>query len=351
MAHIILDFDAYKHNLEYLGKKVGDISKVMAVLKDNAYGHGLKQMAPLAAACGIKRAVVKDTKEALIIAPFFEKVLVLIEATPNQAKVDEKIAYSVDELQSLEDFPKGTTVHLKIDTGMRRNGIIPQNIEKAFKLCIKNGLILEGVFTHFYGADMLGSEFYTQHETYKNVKNTCIKLAKKYKLKKPFFHSRNSAAILRINNDFDDDFVRAGIASYGYTELDKSFGNFPLKPVLSLWAKRLSTRELKKGDKVGYGGVFTAKKKMTISSYDLGYGDGFFRYDGLGDLHVANGKKFLGRMSMDSFSIEGSEDEICIFDDVTEIAKHFRTISYEILTKLSPFLNRNIKPYTKFGFT
>lgn len=346
MAYISLDFDAYRQNLKYLGEKVGDISKVMAVLKDNAYGHGLEKMAPLAAACGIKRAVVKDTKEALIVAPFFEKVLVLIEAMPNKAKADDKISYSADELKSLKEFPKGTAIHLKIDTGMRRNGIMPHQIEEAYKLCLENELILEGIFTHFYGSDMLGSEFYTQNETYKNTKLTCIKLAKKYNLNIPIFHSRNSAAILRINDDFDDDFVRAGIASYGYTDLDKSFGHFPLKPVMSLWAKRLSTRELEKGDRVGYGGVFTAKNKMTISCYDLGYGDGFFRYDGLDELHVANGKKILGKMSMDSFSLEGDADEVCVFENVSKLAKHFRTISYEILTKLSPFLNRVIKPHT-----
>lgn len=346
MAYITLDFDAYRQNLEYMGQKVGDISKVMAVLKDNAYGHGLEQMAPLAAACGIKRAVVKNTHEASVVAPFFEKVLILIEAHPKSALVNDKFIYACDDLHAIDLFPNGCTIHLKVDTGMRRNGVMPCELEEAFKKIRENGLNLEGIFTHFYGADMLGSDFYVQNECYKKVKIACKELAKKHKIEPLYFHSRNSAAILRINDDFDDDFVRAGIASYGYTDLDESFGDFNLKPVLALWADRLSTRELKKGDVVGYGGVFAAKDDMVVSSYDLGYGDGLFRQNGENNLHVKNGKLILGRMSMDCFSLEGDEDSICVFDNVKEYAKHFKTITYEILTQLSPFLKRVVKPYT-----
>lgn len=346
MAYIALDFDAYRQNLEFFGKKVGDISKVMAVLKDNAYGHGLKEMAPLAAACGIKRAVVKNSYEAGVVAAFFEKVLILIESNPSNAIVNEKFIYACDDLEAIKAFPKDTTIHLKVDTGMGRNGVMPNELETAFNLIKEKQLNLEGIFTHFYGADMLGSEFYVQNEYYKEIKFTCKELAKKLDLNPLYFHSRNSAASLRINDDFDDDFIRVGIASYGYTELDKSFGEFGLKPVLSLWANRLSTRRLKPNDIVGYGGVFKAKEYMLVSSYDLGYGDGLFRQNGFDNLHVKDGKAILGRMSMDCFSLEGDEECVCVFDDVGEFAKHFGTISYEILTQLSPFLKRVVKPYT-----
>lgn len=347
MAYISIDFDAYKHNLELLGKKVGDISKVAVVLKDNAYGHGLEVMSPLAAACGVKNAVVKNTKEALKIASFFEKVLVLIEANPQNAVVDDKIIYSVDETYALGKFPKNTQIHIKIDTGMRRNGVVLSELESVFKLAKENGLRLRGAFTHFYSSDMAGEDFYAQLKEYKKAKNICKELAKKYDFSPFYFHSRNSAAILRIDEDFDDDFVRAGISSYGYTTLDESFDSVDLRPVLSLYAQRFSTREVKKGEKIGYGGVFSAPNDMIVSSYDIGYGDGFFRVDGVKKIHIQNKKEILGRLSMDCMSIEGDDSEICVFDDVSEIAKSFNTIPYEVLTMLSPSIKRVVKPITK----
>ncbi len=345
MAYITLDFDAYKHNLEFLASKVGGAEKLMAVLKDNAYGHGLEQMSPLAAACGVKRAVVKDVNEAKKVADFFEKVLILIEANPQNALQDDKLVYACDDLDAISIFPKHTNIHLKVDTGMGRNGVLPSELEEAFLLIKKHELKLEGVFTHFYGADMSGEDFYVQMQTYQQAKKTCKKLAQKFAFQDLIFHSRNSAATLRIKDDFDDDFARVGIASYGYTDIPQSIGEYPLKKVLSLWAEKICTKSLKKGDVVGYGAVFRAKEDMVVSSYDLGYGDGLFRQDGQDNLCVSNGKKILGRMSMDCFSLQGNEQKVCVFDDAFSWAKKHKTISYEILTSLSPFLKRIVKPY------
>lgn len=343
MAYILLDFDAYRHNLEYLIEKVGDVSKLMAVLKDNAYGHGLKEMSPLAAAVGIKRAVVKNIYEAGIAAPFFEKVLILVEPNPNECVVHDKLIYSACELRALECMPSNTCIHLKIDTGMSRNGIQVEELECAFETINKRNLNLEGVFTHFYGADSPSSGLFVQKNRYELIKARSLELASQYSMPKPFFHSYNSAALLRHKGEFTEDFARVGIASYGYTGIDKNIGSYPLKPVLSLWAQRVSTRVIQQGDIVGYGGIFEAKKKMVISSYDLGYGDGLFRSNGTKTLCVQNGKPFLGSTSMDIFSIEGDEEEVCVFDDVNRMAESFGTINYEIVTKLSPSLKRIVK--------
>lgn len=346
MAHISLDFDAYRHNLEYLAQKAGDITKLMVVLKDNAYGHGLKEMAPLAAAVGVKRAVVKNLQEAQTVAPFFEKVLILIEPSPSECLVHDKLLYSVCELKALHVMPKNTALHVKVDTGMSRNGIMPNEIEETFSIIAKRELKLEGLFTHFYGADMISADMFVQKKKFEIIKEQAISLAQKYHLKIPFFHSCNSAGLLRHQGEFEDDFARVGIASYGYTEIDKNIVSFDLKPVLSLWADRVSTRHIRKGDKVGYGGTFEASEDMRVSSYDVGYGDGLFRLNGKRSLHVKSGKSILGRTSMDLISVVGGEESICVFDDVAEWAEVFETISYEVLTRLSPALKRvvvNIK--------
>jgi alanine racemase len=156
---------------------------------------------------------------------------------------------------------------------------------------------------------------------------------------KPLFHSFASSALLRAN--MSDDFARCGIATYGYSEIDDSFDVCDLKPVLSLYAEKICTKELKSGQRVGYGGVGFVKKDSTISTYDLGYADGLFRYDGVGDLKF-DGIDVIGRISMDSFSATSDKDSLKVIDNAKDIALYFKTISYDILVKLSPYIKREI---------
>jgi alanine racemase len=169
------------------------------------------------------------------------------------------------------------------------------------------------------------------------VGKECDKLnIKNYKL-----HSTNSAALFRHKN-FNEDMCRVGISVYGYTGNTFPLNVPDLKPVLSLWAERLSARKLKKDQKVGYGGLFTAPRDMEVSTYDIGYGDGFKRINPKTEFKTTCGKKILGQVSMDSFSCESTEDAVCLFDNVHELAKIHKTISYEILTSLDPILRKVI---------
>ena len=111
---------------------------------------------------------------------------------------------------------------------------------------------------------------------------------------------------------------------------------------MSLWASRLATREIKKGQSVGYGGTFTADKDMTVSTYDLGYGDGFLRLNERNSYTTPKGYKVLGRVSMDNLSLNTKDENVCIFDDVNVLAKVHDTITYEITTTLSPFIKKEI---------
>ncbi len=94
-----------------------------------------------------------------------------------------------------------------------------------------------------------------------------------------------------------------------------------LKPILSLYAKRVSTRRLLKGQKVGYGGEFTAPKDMVVSTYDIGYGDGLFRGDAKNPLVVDRGLPILGRVSMDFITVESTKDEILVFNNAQMVRK------------------------------
>ncbi len=343
MAKIVINRDFYYHNLNLLSKKAGGIDKLMVVIKDNAYGHGLEIMAKLASEFGIRRVAVKNLQEALHVEHFFEEVLILADHPCHNA-TKANISFAVHSFKSLKEFPKNSNIHINIDTGMHRNGILISEIREALEYVKAQSLNLKGVFTHFRSADDMSGELFWQQKNWEVAKKIAKKEIVALDLDMPSFHSCNSSALLRSTKEIDDDFARCGIATYGYTHIDESIATYDLKPVLSLYAKKLSSRVLKKGQKVGYGGVFEAQNDMIISTYDIGYGDGFFRYNGLGNLGIANGQKILGRVSMDSLCVEGKADEICLFDDVSEISKEFNTITYEVLTKLMPWIKREVKP-------
>ena len=333
MSFIRLNRVHYWHNLKVLSEKLGSIDKLAVVLKDNAYGHGLLEIASLASEFGVKRAVVRTHDEAQKIESFFDNIIIL---SPNFSySYNPKFSLVINNLESLYLLENRSNIHLKIDTGMHRNGMMVSELEEAFNIIKKQNLSLEAVMTHFRSADEVSGELFWQMKKWKEIKDRVNKLSSN----KILFHSANSATLLRLEN-YEDDFARCGIATFGYHSLPASFRAFDLRAVMSLHANKLSRRVLKKGDRVGYGGLFQAKKTMTVSTYDIGYGDGFFRFNGIGKLSIADGRNILGRISMDSFSVEGESEEVTVFDNVREIALFFETISYDVLVKLSPLIKR-----------
>ncbi len=334
MAYIELSQENFYHNLDELALKTGAKSKIAVVLKDNAYGHGLEEMAQMAAKYGIKEAVVADNDEALRIRELFNNILVLGD-TP---RVDERLSYAIPELESLRHIDPEVKVELKVDTGMHRNGISVGEVDEALNLITDRGIRLFGVMTHYRSADELTSEFFWQKKTFASVKSRVRQAG----FDTVRFHSCNSAALLRSEN-FDEAIARVGIAIYGFDTLPEGFKKTDLRPVLSLWARRASRRTLRPGQRVGYGGEFTAPKTMKVSTYDLGYGDGWPRGDAQVPYVTEEGHKILGRVSMDYLSLEGEAEEVCIMRDAARAARYFRTIPYEMTTALQPTLSRRIR--------
>ena len=334
MAIIKINRQNFYHNLNQITLQTGSVEKVAIVLKDNAYGHGLQLMATLAAEYGITQAVVRNRKEAQEIASLFEHVLILGGAAQN----DATFSYVLNTLADIEMAQKGAKVELKVDTGMHRNGIAMCELEEALHRIEAKGLVLVGVMTHYRSADVLSSEFFWQQKQFEQVKKT-VKAQGFHNVR---FHSHNSASILRTKH-FSEDLVRVGIGAYGYNELPACFETPSLKPVLSLHAKRIATRALTQGQRVGYGGDFVAPKAMVVSTYDVGYGDGFMRGNYTSSpLLTAKNLPLLGRVSMDFVTLESQEEEVCIFDDAKMFAKQLGTISYEVLTLLQKELPREI---------
>jgi alanine racemase len=333
MAFIKINKQNFYHNLNQIALKTGSIEKIAIVLKDNAYGHGLELMAKLASDFGIQHAVVRKTTEADRIRDFFKTILILGDTIVK----DEKYTFALNSIGDIDNAQEGASVELKVDTGMHRNGIGLDEVDEAFKRIQKNHLNLVGVMTHYRSADELSSELFWQQKRFDEVKAK----AQKAGLTKVRFHSRNTAAILR-SKSFDEDLVRVGIGAYGYHDLYYPFDQVLLKPVLSLHAKRISSRELKAGERIGYGGDFVVDTSMKVSTYDLGYGDGWCRGDSKTPFVTAEGLPILGRVSMDFISLGSDQEEICVVADAQDAAKQFGTISYEITTSLSSEIERQV---------
>jgi alanine racemase len=331
MAYIKLDSSNLKHNLSQLALKSGSKSRLAVVLKDNAYGHGIREIAKISSDFGIQEAVVADIDEAEEIEKYFKNILILNSKPVPKAN----FSFAINDLEILNSIKRGSRakIELKVDTGMHRNGVSISEFSEALEIIKSRELNLVGVMTHFRGADELDSSYFWQKKRFEEIKKMVISKG----FEGVRFHSHNSAGLLRAKN-FDEDIARVGIALYGYNTLPESFEKLKLKPVLSLWADRVSTKFLNIGDRVGYGGDFIVSESGLYSTYDLGYGDGWPRVSS--SYTLPDGRRFLGRVSMDFVIIKGDEESICIMDNAQISAREFKTICYEMTTSLKPQIKR-----------
>lgn len=339
MSYITLNKNNFFHNLDICSKQATDKSKIAIVLKDNAYGHGLIQIATLANEYGITKAVVRTIEEAKKIEKFFKQILILADTT--NESLSHTFHITINRLEDMDILAPDTNIHIKIDTGMHRNGIDKEQLRMSINRAFQKKLNICGFFTHHKSADKMGTEYFIQKQTFKEIKSHLCDICEKLNLHKIQLHSCNSAALFRTNN-FTEDFARIGIAAYGYIDRDKEFDSLDLKPVLSLYAHKNSSRKVKKYETVGYGGTHRLQKDSIISNYDIGYADGFHRIpDGM-IYNIDKECEIIGRISMDNMSINSDKEEICVFDDVKNLAQLHKTISYEMLTSLKDYIKRII---------
>ena len=337
MAYITLNKNNFFHNLDIITKLTCAKDKIALVLKDNAYGHGLLEIAKMAKEYGIVNAVVRTYEEAKQIESYFEYILVLADTSTSPSS---KFRFTINDIKQIDKFSQATKVELKVNTAMNRNGIEMDELSLAFELIQKQQLQLEAVFTHHSSADEENQYYDLQNSNFEEIKREAKALAKKYNLGSLRFHSCNSAALFREKN-FGEDMARVGIAAYGCLELQNNSMQKELKPVLSVYANRLSSRVVQSGECVGYSATFRSQMQCMISNYDFGYGDGFLRSCS-NKYTTPQNIKIAGRISMDNSSFITDKEELLIFDDARVAAKIAGTISYEMLTSLKANLKRTI---------
>lgn len=337
MSRIEIREDALRFNIAAISKKA-PIDKVYAVLKDNAYGHGLVEFGTLCAKNGIQNAVVRNSDEALRLCDIFKNILVLAECADFALK--DNISYAINSIEDIDKIPAGANVQLKVDSGMHRSGVLASELDAALKKIVASKLNLVGVFSHLRSADELSTESFWQEKNFLEIKKIVVAFCESNKLKRPLFHLQNSAGLFRSGALGEFDMARVGIALYGYLDMPNAVGSPELRPVMSLWADKIASRSLKAGQAVGYGATGKIYTDTVVSAYDIGYADGFFRVKAEGEYILPNGSRLVGRVSMDNICVESADDSVCVFDDAAKLAKRYNTISYEIITRLNPSIKR-----------
>lgn len=340
MAYILLDDIAARHNLKTITQHIG-IKKIMLVLKDNAYGHGLEQVARFAVDAGIRHVLVKNNREANKIKGLFQTVLILQEK-PENALYSPEFHYTITEISQIKRFPFPVSIQIKIETGMHTGGILPEDLLKTCREINRCGHTLSGVFTQLHSAEDNNHHTHGQHLILQKIKTKITDFVQSGLLDfHPTVHLHNSAGTFRLDTDIDTfDYVRVGAAFYGYVVLPEGYTYPNLHPIMSLWAERLSSQQLAPGCGIGYGHQYVSRQNETVSSYDIGYADGFFRLPKSRKFITSDNKIIRGQISMDYICAKGTAPKICLFNDARITADFFNTIPEDITCSLSPDIPR-----------
>lgn len=316
-----VDLDAIWENMVHMKENIAEKTKVLAVIKTDGYGHGgvpiAKMLEQLDFMFGYAAATYEEAhvlREAGVKKP----ILILGYTFPYcyEELIREEIRPAVYRRDTVEELAAAAAkvgqkakVHIKVDTGMGRIGITPdeEGLEFVRFLIEHPELEVEGIFTHFAKSD----------ETDKTSANHQLELFQDF-IKKiqtelgitiPVKHCSNSAAILEMPQA-NMDMVRAGITTYGlYPSEEVSKDIVPLRAAMSLYSHIVYCKTIHAGQSVSYGGLFTAQKDTRVATIPVGYGDGYPRsLSGKGYVLI-RGKKapILGRVCMDQFMVDISE--------------------------------------------
>ena len=357
-AAAVVDLACISHNLHVVREKAPG-RKIIAMIKANAYGHGLTRIGAHLAAEGVDYLGTAFVEEALELrkagittpiitsGPFSKfQIGLFIE---NQ--IDFTVS-SVDALQliieSAEFYKKRINVHLKIDTGMMRIGIRHSNAYKLFLAALQaeKQVNVVSIFSHFANADSDDLSFARlQLERFAEA----ARFYERYNAPKPLLQIANSAAILRLP-DSHLDMVRPGIMLYGCHPSPHTAAESRLLPALSLRAKVMYFKVILKGSTVGYSRTWTAPENCRAVTLPVGYADGYSRGLSNKGQVLLHGRKYpvVGTICMDQLvvNIGGGEayngDEAVLIgkqgeEEITadDLAAQLGTISYEVLTSIS----------------
>ncbi|KRN90581.1 alanine racemase [Ligilactobacillus ceti] len=357
-----------KIDLKAIGKNVANIKKelppeqnLFAVVKANAYGHGLEQVAYAAREAGANGFCVAVIDEGIALrrAGIAETILILGVNPPSEAVylAENDLSIAVESMEFLEksqaylsQAKQTLKVHIALDTGMGRIGFRnPADLQKALDFLKEHQeqFDFEGIFTHFATADSADDTYFKQQLAKFNELMTVVKERPRY------VHVANTAASL-WHQTCGGNTIRYGVGMYGLNPSGNELATpEPLYPALSLVSEVSAVKKIKAGDKIGYGITYTAKNDEWIATIPIGYADGWLRrMQGFEVLVQGHRCEIVGRVCMDQMMIRVphkiplgtlvtliGEDhgEVITVQDVADYAQ---TIHYEIICDLSLRIDR-----------
>lgn len=341
-----INTSALLHNVQRI-RELAPHSKVLAVLKANAYGHGL--LAVAAQLKDVHAFGVARIDEALMLrAGGIVKPIVLLEGFFHADELSQIVASNLQvvihhpaQVDSLLKAELESPVHvwLKIDSGMHRLGIEPADFSEIYqKLCqSKNVLQPMRLMTHFACADELDNP---------STERQLALFLKTIGDAKGELSLANSAAVIALPQSHGD-WIRPGLALYGVSPMEAGRSILHgLRPVMTFSSSVIAVRQVRQGDAVGYGGSWVAPNDTRLAVVAIGYGDGYPRNAPCGTPVLINGKRYpiVGRVSMDMTTVDIGEDhiehgaQVILWGEqlpVEEIAERVQTIPYELLCNIT----------------
>ena len=353
-----INIKALEHNYFKIKSKIGNETKLLGVVKANAYGSDLIIIAKKLEELKIDYLAVAYVNEGVRLRKAGIKTPILV-FIPQVEDIEDIAKYqlqpSIYSFYFLNNFYfhlksnniQGYPCHLKINTGLNRIGFNVDEIKKvAEKIKSSSYIKIISLYSHLAASEDLDEQVFTTNQINK-FKSLSEEIIKGFE-KKPLLHICNTSGVINFA-DAKFDMVRCGIALYGYSNSLK----LDLMPVHNLKSIISQIIEIKKGESVGYNRAYFAEENMRIGVIPLGHADGINRGFAKNGFIIINEKKakIVGNICMDVFmvnlnGIESKEgDEVIIFDsenNAEKFAKVYDTISYEVLTNISERIHRKI---------
>ncbi len=364
-----IDLAAIQQNIRKVAAKVGPAVRVLGVVKANAYGHGLVQVARAVTEAGATYLGVAIAEEGVALRQH-TNIPILVFSPPTEENLEDYVRFDLDAtITSMEtayaldaiagSAGKRVRVQIKVDTGMGRLGFFPKNAVEAFRT-ISNleSLSLVGVYSHLATSDEVNKEFAKrQLISFKNVVTAITDVLASSarsnlpsKSPKTIFHIANSGAILDLPGSFFD-MVRPGIMAYGYYPSFETTQSVDIRPALTLRSSLVQVKTFQPGMSISYGRKYFTRKSERVGVVPIGYGDGFTSLLTGKASVLINGKKYpiVGTITMDHIMVGlGDDYEVQKGDEVVligkcgdaeisawDLASELGTIPYEILCMIN----------------
>lgn len=357
---LYINTENIRNNIDFLKSQIRDSTKIIAMVKANAYGCGMLEISHLLEKLGIQDFGVALVSEGVKLRASGIKSNILVTSQFLESDFENIIKHNlsvsasdIDMLNKLNIYAKSQNskvkIHIKFDSGMGRLGFNENNIFDSIKE-IKSSydnILIDGIYTHLSCADSDKEYSLYQLELFDKI----VKVLKNIGYSFNYIHALNSAGLIQFPN-YQYTHVRSGILIYGYSP-NKLMNLRQIKPCLILKAPIIQINKIHQDSKISYGGSYIAKKGDTIATIQIGYADGLPRVcSNKYSVFLRNQKcKIVGNICMDMCMIDISNldispnigDEVIIFkdqDDIEDIANITSTINYEIISRLSGRIER-----------